>query len=96
MCCKSGIEFQVAASFPWFNQDAPRVYYASDLEVATVTYPRIQSAPGPFTYNDWAPNLPGIAFQRATGGPYATMEGPELSSESPRSGTEGLARWFPR
>lgn len=64
---RSGIAFQVAASFPWFNQDAPRVYYASDLEDATLKYPRIQSAPGTFTYNDWAPNLLGIAYQRATG-----------------------------
>jgi CubicO group peptidase (beta-lactamase class C family) len=88
---RSGIEFQVAASFPWFNQDAPRVYYASNLEAATLTYPRIQSAPGPFTYNDWAPNLLGIAYQRATGG---LMTGPAATALWSDLGAENPAHWL--
>ncbi|MGO4231012.1 serine hydrolase domain-containing protein [Arthrobacter sp. YAF34] len=84
---RSGIEFQVVTRFPWFNQGAPRVYYASDLQSATIQDPRISSAPGVFTYNDWAPNLLGIAYQRATGnlmaGPGATALWADIGAQKP-------------
>jgi CubicO group peptidase (beta-lactamase class C family) len=88
---RSGIEFQVAAGFPWFNQDAPRVYYATHLAESTLKYPRIQSAPGPFTYNDWAPNLLGIAYRRATG---SLVSGPAGASLWSDLGAQRPARWL--
>jgi CubicO group peptidase (beta-lactamase class C family) len=88
---RSGIEFQVAASFPWFNQDAPRVYYASDLEAATINDPRIDSPPGTFTYNDWAPNLLGIAYKRATG---HLMTGPGAAALWSDLGAQDPAQWL--
>ena len=40
---RSGIVFQQDAAFPWVNQDAPRVYYASDLANTIVSQPHIES-----------------------------------------------------
>jgi CubicO group peptidase (beta-lactamase class C family) len=71
---RSGIGFDATASFPWVNQDAPAVYYASDLARTVVRRPKIVSAPGVFVYNDYAPNLNGLALQAATGS--ALAEGP--------------------
>jgi hypothetical protein len=88
---RSGIEFKVASAFPWFNQDAPRVYYASDLQAATLTFPSIESAPGPFTYNDWAPNLLGIAYQRATA---HLMTGPAAAALWSDLGARNPAEWL--
>ncbi len=64
---RSGIGFEDDVSFPWVNQDAPAVYYASDLAATIVRRPKIVAAPGPFLYNDYAPNLNGLALQKATG-----------------------------
>jgi CubicO group peptidase (beta-lactamase class C family) len=88
---RSGIGFRVKADFPWLNQDAPRVYYASDLQAATLNDPAIESAPGPFTYNDWAPNLLGIAYRRATGHLIVGADATRLWS---RLGAERAARWL--
>lgn len=66
---RSGIPFSESADFPWVNQDASRVYYASDLAAAVLRYPTIDSDPGPFTYNDYAPNLVGLALSRSPAGP---------------------------
>jgi CubicO group peptidase (beta-lactamase class C family) len=88
---RSGIAFDVVARFPWFDQDAPRVYYASDLEAATLGTPRITSSPGVFTYNDWAPNLLGIAYRRATGG---LMSGPAAAALWSDIGAEHPAWWL--
>jgi CubicO group peptidase (beta-lactamase class C family) len=63
---RSGIEFHEDTHFPWVDQDAPRVYYASDLEQTIVAKPIIETAPGKFVYNDYAPNLNGLAMARAT------------------------------
>jgi CubicO group peptidase (beta-lactamase class C family) len=71
---RSGIGFDATASFPWVNQDAPAVYYASDLARTVVRRPKIVSAPGVFVYNDYAPNLNGLALQAATG--LTLAEGP--------------------
>jgi CubicO group peptidase (beta-lactamase class C family) len=64
---RSGIAFVEAAGFPWVTADDARVYYASDLAAAVVKYPRIAAAPGGFLYNDYAPNLNGLAIERALG-----------------------------
>jgi CubicO group peptidase (beta-lactamase class C family) len=88
---RSGIDFQVVARFPWFNQDAPRVYYASDLRTASINDPRITSEPGVFTYNDWAPNLLGIAYQRATGN---LMTGPGAEALWSGIGAQNPAWWL--
>ncbi|GAA2881426.1 hypothetical protein GCM10010517_44340 [Streptosporangium fragile] len=64
---RSGIAFSENTSFPWLNRDYPSVYYASDLAKTVVQRPEIAGAPGPFTYNDYAPNLVGLAYQRLTG-----------------------------
>lgn len=64
---RSGIAFTEDVPFPWVNQDQPAVYYATDLERTVVERPVISSGPGPFTYNDYAPNLSGLAFRRMTG-----------------------------
>lgn len=65
---RSGIEFNEDTHFPWVDQDAPAVYYASDLARTIVARPVIEAMPGEkFVYNDYAPNLNGLAIQRATG-----------------------------
>ncbi len=64
---RSGIAFSDDISFPWVNRDYPSVYYATDLAGTVVRRPEIASAPGPFTYNDYAPNLVGLAYRRLTG-----------------------------
>ncbi|WP_375207852.1 serine hydrolase domain-containing protein [Hyphococcus sp.] len=69
---RSGIGFSEHTSFPWVNQDAPAVYYASDLERTILERPRIVSDPGVFLYNDYAPNLIGLALREATGQPLAS------------------------
>ena len=69
---RSGIAFSDHVGFPWVDQDAPSIYYASDLARTVVERPTIESPPGSFVYNDYAPNLIGLALQRATGKPLAT------------------------
>lgn len=84
---RSGIAFEEEADFPWVDRDSSLVYYASDLAQTVVDKPRIASAPGPFVYNDYAPNLTGLALERATGASLAA--GPmqalwtELGAEAP-------------
>jgi CubicO group peptidase (beta-lactamase class C family) len=69
---RSGIAFAEATTFPWIDQDAPAVYYATDLAHTVLVRPRIEAAPGDFVYNEYAPNLVGLALARATGAPLAT------------------------
>jgi CubicO group peptidase (beta-lactamase class C family) len=64
---RSGLAFDEDAGFPWVDADAPAVYYASDLARTTIARPRIEAAPGPFRYNDYAPNLLGLALEHAYG-----------------------------
>lgn len=87
---RSGIAFSEEATFPWVDQDAPAVYYASDLRRTVVTRPRIEAAPGRFVYNDYAPNLLGLALERAVGAPLATGPMQALWSEL---GAEAAAAW---
>jgi CubicO group peptidase (beta-lactamase class C family) len=70
---RSGIAFSEHVDFPWVDQDAPAVYYASDLAHTVVERPHVESAPGPFVYNDYAPNIAGIALERATGQTLADL-----------------------
>lgn len=95
---RSGIAFSQATRFPFVNQDQPAVYYASDLAASVVRRVRITSPPGVFTYNDYAPNLNGLALQAASGSSLA--DGPmqafwrEIGAEFPAAWTvdqEGFA-----
>jgi CubicO group peptidase (beta-lactamase class C family) len=72
---RSGIAFREDAVFPWVDQDSPRVYYASDLAATVLARPRVEAPPGGFVYNDFAPNLLGLALERATGGGAAGPTG---------------------
>ncbi|WP_250006563.1 serine hydrolase [Actinoplanes sp. M2I2] len=64
---RSGIAFSEDTSFPWLNRDYPSVYYATDLAALVVGRPVIEAPPGRFMYNDYAPNLVGLALERLTG-----------------------------
>lgn len=64
---RSGIAFAEDTTFPWVDSDSPAIYYASDLAGTVLAKPRIATVPGPFLYNDYAPNLIGLALERASG-----------------------------
>jgi CubicO group peptidase (beta-lactamase class C family) len=64
---RSGIAFSDDLSFPFVNNDAPLVYYASDLREVCLTQTRIAADPGTFLYNDYNPNLLALALERALG-----------------------------
>ena len=64
---RSGIAFSDEVRFPWVNQDQAEIYYASDVASTSIDESTIVSPPGPFTYNDFAPNLVGLALARASG-----------------------------
>jgi CubicO group peptidase (beta-lactamase class C family) len=87
---RSGIAFAEETRFPWVNQDAPAVYYASDLASTVIERPRIEKPPGAFVYNDYAPNLIGLALQRAYKSPLASGPMQTLWSEL---GAEYPAAW---
>lgn len=87
---RSGIAFEQETRFPWVDQDAPSVYYASDLASTVIGRPQIESAPGRFVYNDYAPNLLGLALQRAYESPLASGPMQTLWSEL---GAEYPAAW---
>jgi len=87
---RSGIAFHEDTSFPWVDQDAPAVYYASDLAATVVDRPRIEAPPGGFVYNDYAPNLIGLALERAYRRPLASGPMQALWSEL---GAEYPAAW---
>ena len=86
---RSGIGFDEDTKFPWVNRDAPAVYYASDLARTVVERPRIVAPPGRFLYNDYAPNLAGLALERATGARLAE----ETQSVWSDLGAEAAAAW---
>lgn len=87
---RSGIAFDEGVSFPWVNRDPPRVYYASDLARTVQQHTRIAGPPGDFVYNDYAPNLLGLALQRASGQRLAT--GP-MQALWTALGAEAPAAW---
>ena len=75
---RSGIGFDLVADFPFLDQDASRIYYASSIRRTVLEDARIESPPGPFTYNDFAPNLVGLAIERARGADVSEIGTPEL------------------
>ncbi|MEV4454700.1 serine hydrolase [Microbispora sp. NPDC049633] len=87
---RSGIAFSDDISFPWVNRDYPSVYYATDLAATIVRRPEIASPPGSFTYNDYAPNLVGLAYRRLTGTP---LTGQPLQRLWDDLGAEHPAEW---
>jgi CubicO group peptidase (beta-lactamase class C family) len=87
---RSGIGFSEVTRFPWINQDAPSVYYASDLARTVLQRPASAAPRGTFQYNDYAPNLTGLALQRASGKRLA--EG-SLQSLWQAMGAAYPARW---
>jgi CubicO group peptidase (beta-lactamase class C family) len=86
---RSGIAFEEDAKFPWVDQDAAAVYYATDLAATVLARPHIGSAPGTFLYNDYAPNLVGLAVERAVGAPLSTP----LQALVATLGTEYPVQW---
>jgi CubicO group peptidase (beta-lactamase class C family) len=83
---RSGIAFVDALSFPWVTCDPPEVYYATDLARTAVERTRIEGQPGRFVYNDYAPNLIGLALEsaygmRSTAGPMQVLWS-ELGAET--------------
>ncbi len=87
---RSGIGFEEDAAFPWLNRDAPSVYYASDLARTVIRKPQPKDPRGTFVYNDYAPNLNGLALQRASGKRLADDGLNRLWRDM---GANDLARW---
>ena len=87
---RSGLSFSEATRFPWVNQDAPAVYFASDLAQTALTRPRIEQPPGPFLYNDYLPNLLGLVLERTSGSRLAPGPMQALWSEL---GAQDPAAW---
>jgi CubicO group peptidase (beta-lactamase class C family) len=87
---RSGIAFSENTSFPWVNRDYPKVYYATDLARIAVERPVIEQPAGRFVYNDYAPNLVGLAYQRMTGIDLTAKPFQELWDEL---GAEHSASW---
>lgn len=87
---RSGIAYSSKLRFPFLNNDAPLVYYASDLRKVALTKTRITAAPGEFRYNDYNPLLVGLALERAVGAEGVTSLVNGLWS---RLGAEDDAFW---
>ena len=87
---RSGIGFTEEDTFPWVNQDGPSIYFATDLRAAVLERSTIVSSPGQFLYNDYAPNLIGIALERAYGEDVADGPFARLWNDLP---AEGAAFW---
>lgn len=63
----SGIAYSRDIKFPIVNNDDPLVYYHPDLESVVLNRTEIDSAPGPFKYNNYNPPLLGLILKRQTG-----------------------------
>jgi CubicO group peptidase (beta-lactamase class C family) len=87
---RSGIAFSDDLRFPFVTNDAPLVYYASDLRAVVLTRTRIEAAPGTFTYNDYNPNLVALALERAAGAGRLVQMRAQLWSAL---GAEDDAQW---
>jgi CubicO group peptidase (beta-lactamase class C family) len=87
---RSGIAFVDTLSFPWVNSDPPEVYYATDLARTAVERTRIEGPPGRFVYNDYAPNLIGLALEHGYGMRSTARPMQALWSEL---GAEAAAAW---
>lgn len=88
---RSGIAFDENVSFPWVTRDPPRVYYATDLASTTTQRTRIEGPPGEFVYNDYGPNLIGLALEQGYG--MRSTEGPMQALWSDL-GAEYPAAWM--
>lgn len=86
---RSGIAFDDDTAFPWVDQDGPAIYYASDLARTVVERPRIAAPPGGFVYNDYAPNLIGLALE----GTYGARLSGAMQALWSELGAESLAAW---
>jgi CubicO group peptidase (beta-lactamase class C family) len=83
---RSGLAFDDDTRFPWVDGDSPAVYYATDLAHTVVTKTQIAAPPNTtFLYNDYAPNLVGLALQRAGVDPLTAIRAiwNELGAEYP-------------
>jgi hypothetical protein len=87
---RSGIAFSESVPFPWVNQDQAAVYYATDLARTVVEKPVVAEPPGRSVYNDYNPNLLGLAHQHATGGYLVDQPLRRLLAEL---GTEDPVSW---
>ncbi len=87
---RSGIAFVDTLSFPWVTCDPPEVYYATDLARTAVERTRIEGPPGRFVYNDYAPNLIGLALESGYGVRSTATPMQALWSEL---GAETAAAW---
>ncbi len=61
---KSGLAFDPSVDFPFINQDPPLIYYTNDMRTTVLEHTRVESEPGHFRYNDYNPNLLGLALER--------------------------------
>jgi hypothetical protein len=66
------------------------VYYATDLARTVVERTRIEGPPGRFVYNDYAPNLIGLALERGYG---TRSTGGSMQALWSDLGTETAAAW---
>lgn len=61
---RSGLGFENQVAFPFYNQDKPLVYYATDLRSVLTKRPQVADPVGTFRYNDYGPNLLALALER--------------------------------
>ncbi|NNE59131.1 MAG: beta-lactamase family protein [Hellea sp.] len=78
---RSGIEYDKSTTFPFYNQDEPLVYYADDLRKNVLKYPEIMEPPGNFLYNNYNPNMLGLALERSSGKSLPDLLQEELWSQ---------------
>ena len=64
---RSGIAFDADVGFPWVTEDQTAIYFASDIVETVLDRSTIEAPSGEFRYNDYAPNLVGLALERASG-----------------------------
>lgn len=87
---RSGLAYEDELSFPILNNDAPLVYYAGDLRRVLLEKARPASAPGPFHYNDYNPNMLAWAVGEAVDD--ATLARPRAALWE-QLGAEDEASW---
>ncbi|NNF51919.1 MAG: serine hydrolase [Gammaproteobacteria bacterium] len=63
----SGLAYSRKIKFPIVNNDDPLVYYHPNLASVVLARTEIESAPGPFKYNNYNTPLLGLILKRTTG-----------------------------